>query len=104
VNKGMDEDEKDKDNVSEENDKDSDIVDADKPDEVEKASSIAESESLDALAADDGKSTTSSAYAPSNADVTSMVSEVALNEDPKFVWTAEEDLRLIDAIKTLTIS
>jgi hypothetical protein len=30
----------------------------------------------------------------------SAATEVALSEDPKLVWTAEEDLRLIDAIKT----
>ncbi|KAG7342131.1 Myb-like DNA-binding protein [Nitzschia inconspicua] len=46
------------------------------------------------------KSTASSGYAPSNTDAVSVVSEILLSEDPKFVWTAEEDLRLIDAIKT----
>ena len=57
--------------------------------------------STTAAGADDAKSTTSSAYyAPSNFDAVSVVSEVPVSEDPKYVWTAEEDLRLIDAIKT----
>jgi hypothetical protein len=66
------------------NEKDSDDMDVERPDEDDKA----ESETAD------------SAYAASNFDAVSVVSEVALSEDPKFVWTAEEDLRLIDAIKT----
>ncbi|KAL3942592.1 MAG: hypothetical protein SGARI_000217 [Bacillariaceae sp.] len=61
-----------------------DAMDVDTPEEAEKA----ESEAADF------------ADAASNVDAISVVSEVALPEDAKFVWTAEEDLRLIDAIKT----
>jgi hypothetical protein len=39
-------------------------------------------------------------YGPSQATVQTFVSEITLPEDPKLYWTAEEDLRLIDAIKT----
>jgi Myb-like DNA-binding domain/Zinc finger, ZZ type len=97
VSKGLDNDDDDDDNDEQEKevngDKDSDdAMDVDYDEKEEKGPKGVQ---------DDGaKSTVSSNYATSNVDAVSVVSEVHLSEDPKFIWTAEEDLRLIDAIRT----
>jgi hypothetical protein len=101
-------------NNNDDDDDDDDVVEmnvVDSPDEVETNQPTTPKDPGDTNAGDEyGKFTTassSSSTSSSSSDrATTFVSnldgvvEVPLTEDPKLMWTAEEDLRLIDAIKT----